>query len=1128
MRTLLAAVAVLLAAAAPALAGPAVESHDLTVRLAPAQARLEAEDKLVLRRDGGGAFTFALQRGLEIASATLDGQEVRLVAGEDDGWRVLRTVEVPAAGAERCVLALTYAGRIADTIAAGGPQSIVHDRTRGLIAPEGVYLSEGSYWYPTDGATARFDVRTHPVAGWEVVTQGTRTAPAAEGGPTVWRGKYPADGLTLVAGPWQAKRRKVGDVEIGTYLTARNAEHADALLDLTAGYLRKYGALLGPYAYDRFDIVDNFFTTGYGMPEYTLLGSDVIGRIVADLKRRGSVPAGYLGHEIVHCWWGNLVFPDYASGNWCEALTTYCSNYIEKEEEGAAAAAEHRRVTALRFTLRVHGTGKDYPVRAFAEKREAADDDIGYGKGSMFFHALRRDVGDEAFWETLRRVAREQRGRRIGWADWQREFETSARRSLAEQFAQGLDRTGAPLLELKDTKVTAAAGRVLVSGTLRQVLAKGEEPWRVTVPVVVEHVGGSEEALVDLVSAESSFSVAVPSMPVRIAADPHHHVFRVLGPEEVPACFAATESRKSVVVVVPDGDEALLGVGRMAAGGPGRRLVTASQAPKVPEAGTSYVVFGDETRVPLLAALREKLPRHFPPAGSKPETTVVLASSRNPADEQEFVTTMVGTPGALAARARFAFYYRFDGRVLFDGPVPKDRSLGPVPSRTARLLLPDLRAATSPERAAAVVAKLAAPEMKGRLAGSAEDAAARRFVADELRLAGVEPDEMPFSFAVKRIDPAATVLTRVSADGAVPVEGVPLVASPETPAGGLRVVGSVADGDPDVAGRALVVDLGTGTEDPLAFLRDAAKLAVARRAAALLVRVPKDAPRAMAELWEFPERLHPEVAERLSKSAERGGHGNALIRAAGTAARIGSDAELPLPTVAVPADFVPAKDEALQLSVKFDRAEVRTANVVGRVRSRASGGGAPGRSVVLGAHLDHLGEGFPGADDNASGVAALLEAVNVLSAHADLLASDVTVVFFGAEEWGLRGSRAFVAQAPKGSVTAMLNADTVGRRGVDGVCVVGITVHPALGRVVAAAVEQCHLDLGREIDQRAYAHGSDHWPFHQAGVPAVDLWSGDYLVMDTRADTVEGVDPAKVARVGRAMALAALAAAGAR
>src|SRR5204862_197307 len=87
----------------------------------------------------------------------------------------------------------------------------------------------------------------------------------------------------------------------------------------------------------------------------------------------------------------------------------------------------------------------------------------------------------------------------------------------------------------------------------------------------------------------------------------------------------------------------------------------------------------------------------------------------------------------------------------------------------------------------------------------------------------------------------------------------------------------------------------------------------------------------------------------------------------------------------------------------------------------------------------------------------------------------------------------------KEPIVAAINADTVGRREVRDVNVVGITKYPRLGKLVAAALEQSTLDVGKDIDQYAYAWGSDHWCFHEAGIPAVDLVERVY---DPRMDEI--------------------------
>src|SRR3989475_4851822 len=96
-------------------------------------------------------------------------------------------------------------------------------------------------------------------------------------------------------------------------------------------------------------------------------------------------------------------------------------------------------------------------------------------------------------------------------------------------------------------------------------------------------------------------------------------------------------------------------------------------------------------------------------------------------------------------------------------------------------------------------------------------------------------------------------------------------------------------------------------------------------------------------------------------------------------------------------------------------------------------------AVLVGAHYDHLGMGgrfslapdrhevHPGADDNASGVAAILEVARDLAAMSSELRRDVIVVAFAGEETGLLGSTHFTRSMAAQGVAGMLNLDMVGR-----------------------------------------------------------------------------------------------------
>ncbi|MCE9636903.1 MAG: M28 family peptidase [Planctomycetes bacterium] len=1079
--------------AASALAAPRIEAHDVTVRLLPSEGKLDAEDRMLVLRDGGGVLRFSLNGGLSIATVTVDGRAVVPERGDGDDARRTWSISVPAGTSERATVTVGYSG----------PVRTAH------IGEGLTFIGASSNWVPTGEGLTRFTIRTRPTPGTEILAQGARVAPepgSATDAPTVWRSEFDTDGAALVAGPWTLTRRQIGNADIGLALhSGSDAQDANALIRRVGSVLRQMGELVGPYAGDRLDVVADDFDGAedavvgrtHGGPELMLLPVDVARRLTRPAEQGATSDRDerLLRRLVARRWWGHSVMSSDSDGVWCDALADVCADELTDRADPSAAparAAERRRKAILGLAVR----------RADATTPDRA---------VLFLHALRRDIGDAAFWATLRRVAVERRGTRMDWAAWQTEFEVTSKRKLGDQFAQGLDRKGAPLLELAETKIRADGGRFLVTGVLRQRLAPGEKPWHLAVPIAIEHLEGTDESLIDLTGSDVAFSLTAPSLPLRVAVDPDHHVLRALGAEEIPACLAATLARPKVVVVVETRDEVEFLAADWKRGG--LSVVLASDAPQQIERGTSYVLFGSVASNRVTRSLAEQLPRHGDPATASGAAAPVMAlvSSRSPADASEFVTSIrsgAGPPDGLSL-----WSLELDGTATVDVTGNVTRSTAATPSRTSRLLLPETKSATSPERVRRVVDALASPELHGRLAGSPADAKARRIVMDELRLAGVEPDERPFTFSVKDIDPAAPVLRVVGADTAgTPVAGaVPLVASAETPEGGVSVIGSVDGDDPDLAGRALVVDLGAGVDRPLEFLRDVARVAVARNAAALFVRVPTAPSPGIADLTRFATLPAGAADSQIVNASD------ALRLAAVAAARAGSDRELPLPVIAVSADFRPSKDVVLRLDVRFTRHDVTSANVVGRIRAR--GVRRPG-SVLLAAHLDSTDA--VGSDGAATGAAALVETVNVLAVQDELLARDVLVVFFGASEWGLRGSLAFTDALPQDhGIVAMIGAEDVTAHRAGAVSVAGGRDRPRLARCVAAAIEQSVLDRGPDV--ALAPHGCDAATFAHRDVPSVSIRSADAYPSGLAPAPV---DAANVARVGRALALSALAVAG--
>lgn len=213
------------------------------------------------------------------------------------------------------------------------------------------------------------------------------------------------------------------------------------------------------------------------------------------------------------------------------------------------------------------------------------------------------------------------------------------------------------------------------------------------------------------------------------------------------------------------------------------------------------------------------------------------------------------------------------------------------------------------------------------------------------------------------------------------------------------------------------------------------------------------------------------------------------------------------------------------LAVELSRRTRQAANVVGVLRA-----GAPDRlpgAVVVGAHYDHLGmgghgslvpdahEAHLGADDNASGTAALLEVARILAAQRDRLRRDVYLVAFSGEEEGTLGSTAFTRQPPDGlrlaDVVAMLNMDMVGRLRGNQLSVLGGETADEWRQLVPAA---CARELlGCTLGGDGYGP-SDHSPFYAAGVPVLHFFTGaheDYHKPSDTPDKINAIGGARVA-----------------
>ena len=371
--------------------------HDLNIELIPAESKLIGLDSIQIQADGRDQLIFRLSEKVVRVDVAINNKPRKFIRRQES----VRVALGPGEQNGTITAAIQYTGIFDDPF----PIRPVNMDNPGFgvsatISGKGTFLLSGSHWYPQlNESRARYRLKVRAPAGIIAVTAGRSQGHVTARGKTdsFWRVDYPVEGLSLSASRYVVRTKKVGDVTAATYFLSSDRQLSDSYLAATGRYLVWYAELFGPYPFNKFAVVENFFPTGFGFPSYTLLGSRVL--------RLPFIIYTSLGHEIAHCWWGNGVQVDYDRGNWSEALTTYVSDYLSKEKKSEWEARNYR-LQILRNYATLVKPQSDFALNRFTGRRDPVTKTVGYDKGAMVFHMLRKRLGEEAFWGALKDLYR--------------------------------------------------------------------------------------------------------------------------------------------------------------------------------------------------------------------------------------------------------------------------------------------------------------------------------------------------------------------------------------------------------------------------------------------------------------------------------------------------------------------------------------------------------------------------------------------------------------------------------------------------------------------------------------------------------------------------------------------------
>jgi hypothetical protein len=265
--------------------------------------------------------------------------------------------------------------------------------------------------------------------------------------------------------------------------------------------------------------------------------------------------------------------------------------------------------------------------------------------------------------------------------------------------------------------------------------------------------------------------------------------------------------------------------------------------------------------------------------------------------------------------------------------------------------------------------------------------------------------------------------------------------------------------------------------------------------------------------YDFPiVQITPEEADALLKSADPSGRSLMQLRRLADDGKIKSIALKP--------------DVKTSIQVAISEKGLAAQNVGGIIPGK---GALASEWVILGAHYDHVGMGYfgaqpnnrgklhPGADDNASGTSAMLCLTKKLkdymgSKEAPENCRSILLMAFTAEEMGLEGSREYVKHAtiPAEKIAAMVNMDMVGRLSGDRLAMSGTGTAEGFTDLIRPAV----VESGLTVDADSGGRGpSDHASFYAAGIPVLFLFTRTHPEYHTPLDQGFTVNPYGASKV---------------
>ena len=510
-----------------ALAETGMPHNDLTVEFDPGRCAITGTSRISLP---SGQIARVTLTGIKVTSVSIHDRPIIVEPGAESITFTPRSADD--------ILKIKYEAEFRSSPA--NKQEMTKDN---IISSEGIQLLEN--WHPVVEGLSLYRLTAVLPNELECISEAEEIHISEHAGNSrefIFDFHHPLRNITLVAGKYQVEKESHGGVEIYTYFFQEDSGLSKKYRESIKKYLDIYERYINKYPFRRFSVVENFLPAGYSFPTFTLLGKDIV--------RMPFILDTSLGHEVLHQWFGSLVYNADKGGNWSEGLTTYLADHLYEDMKGSGW--DYRKQLLISFQSYVTDE-KDFPLQSFSDRLDRVSASIGYGKSAMVFHMLRKMVGDEIFFGSIRRFAEKNSFKAASWDELREAFESGYGQNLEWFFKQWIDESGVMDLEIRNLELKYRGAKAIVSFTVVQKSKK----YKLLLPVLLKLRAGEIRKVFEIEKESTLLEMEVDAQetPVALIIDDNYDLFRTLSDGESPPVISSLLGDDKKIFVIPRGRE---------------------------------------------------------------------------------------------------------------------------------------------------------------------------------------------------------------------------------------------------------------------------------------------------------------------------------------------------------------------------------------------------------------------------------------------------------------------------------------------------------------------------------------------------------------------------------------------